>query len=95
MSGFIYILLILIGMIGLQIFLSLRSNKYVGLIIPFINLLISIFISLQFSDFFVAILVFILFMIFMVIWLGIYQACKKKIDQKKQNEIKRMKINDL
>jgi uncharacterized membrane protein YesL len=40
------LLLIIIGLIFLQIFLSKRRNKWLGLIIPFIFIIISIFASI-------------------------------------------------
>lgn len=95
MSGLALILVILTAIVILQIFLSLRSNKYLGLIFPFINLLSSIYISLLFSDMIVAILGFVVSLIPMIIWISIYHKCKKKMDKKIQNEINRMTINDL
>ena len=95
MGGFLYIILIIIAAIILQIFLSTRSNIYLGLIIPCINLAGSVFISTQFSDMFLAVLGFLFSMIPMLVWMGIYTAARRNMDKKKQNEINRMKINDL
>lgn len=95
MGGFLYIILIFIALIILQIILSLRSNKYLGWIIPCVNLIGSVFISMQFSDIFLAFLGFFISMVPMMIWLGIYTAIRRNMDKKKQNEINRMRINDL
>ncbi len=95
MVGYIFVILILSVLVVMQVFLSLRSNKYWGLIIPCINLIGSVFISVMFSDMFVAFLCFIASIIPMILWLSIYNACRKKVEKKKENEINRMRINDL
>jgi lysylphosphatidylglycerol synthetase-like protein (DUF2156 family) len=54
-----------------------------------------IFISLQFSDMLSALLGFLILLIHMAIWLFIYDACRKKLEKKKQSEMNRMRIKDL
>ena len=95
MNNFIIIISIFTAVVILQIFLSLRSNKYLGLIIPCINLLGSVFISLQFSSLLAAVLGFAISLVPIVIWIVIYAVCKENLEKKKQVEIKRMQINDL
>jgi len=95
MRSFAYILLVLTAGILLQMFLSRKDNKYLGLIIPGINLSGSVFTALLFSDRFAAILIFVISIAPMAIWLGIYTASKRKMKKKRQSEINRMRINDL
>jgi hypothetical protein len=95
MQGFVLLLLSLTGIGVLQILLSLRTSRYPGLIIPCIQLLGSVFLSMLFSDIAAALLGFIVSMIPMVLWLGIYHACRRKMGRKRQDEINRMRINDL
>lgn len=95
-------LILLAGIIILQIFLSKRENKWLGLILPIINVMFSILgvlglavygyqstteIILQLT------MVFILFNIPTIILLAIYFACREKL--KKSKEIDKMKIEDL
>jgi hypothetical protein len=73
----------------------MQPNKYFGIIIPCINILFSIAISLLFSDIITAILGFLISLVPMIIWLSIYRICRKRIEKKNQNDINRMKINDM
>lgn len=95
MGGFILIALIITAITILQVFLSTRRKKYFGLIIPCINLLCSITISLLFSDMFVAVLGFVFSVAPVVIWLSMFKACRRKINQKNNDELNKMRINDL
>jgi len=95
MRGFMVIIFFITALIGLQLFLSYRSNKLIGLIIPVLYLTGSIMFVCMLSDYLVAIGGFLILMIPMGLWLGIYKVCRKHIDQKNTYEINRMKINDL
>lgn len=95
MNSTIIVLLVMVVIMIIQVLLSIQLNKYFGLIIPCINLLCSIVISLLFSDIITAIFGFFVSFAPMVIWLGIYKICRRRMKRKNQNEINRMKINDM
>ena len=93
---------ILIGIAFLQIFLSTKENKRLGLILPGINFVISTLISLIYllnaltpdASIFIGILiVFIAYNVPTVILMAIYYACRNKY--KKKHEIDKMNIQDL
>lgn len=95
-------LILLAGIIILQIFLSKRENKWLGLILPIINVMFSILGVLGLAVFgyqsiteiiLQLTMVFILFNIPTIILLAIYFACREKL--KKSKEIDKMKIEDL
>ncbi len=94
-------LIFLIVIVGLQIFLSKKQNKWYGLVLPIISLMFS-FIGLASYAFFdqnisqiiiELIAIFIMANIPTVILLVIYFACRESI--KKDKEIDKMKIEDL
>ncbi len=94
--GVLIVVLSIAAILGvLQIILSKRQNKYLGLIIPFINLLVSVFMSVLFSDMFAAFFIFFISLLPLILWLCIYQNYRRKTDELKQSEINRMRINDL
>lgn len=93
---------VMVGGIGLQIFLSRRRNKYLGLILPLITLLLSLIVVLGNIAFFTSIstseiatvcITFILNNIPTIILLGIYYACRENLKRKK--ELEKMNILDL
>ena len=93
---------ILVGIAFLQIFLSNKENKKLGLILPGINFVISILISLIYllnaltldvSIFIGISIVFIAYNVPTVILMAIYYACRNKY--KKKHEIDKMNIQDL
>lgn len=93
---------ILVGIVFLQIFLSTKENKKLGLILPSINFVISILISLIYllnaltldvSIFIGILIVFIAYNVHTVILMSIYYACRNKY--KKKHEIDKMNIQDL
>ena len=93
---------ILVGIVFLQIFLSTKENKKLGLILPGINFVISILISLIYllnaltldvSIFIGILIVFIAYNVPTVILMSIYYACRNKY--KKKHEIDKMNIQDL
>lgn len=95
MRNIVFHFLILFILIGIQVFLSTRRNKFPGLILPTANLLGSFIFAALFSDIFSALLALVFSVIPLVIWLCIYQVCRRKLAQNSLYEIKRMKINDL
>jgi len=105
-ANLIILILILIGIAALQIFLSKKENKWLGLILPAINVLFSVIAFLgmvsgmafyggeSLGQIIIMILsVFIMFNIPTFILLAIYAACREKL--KKNREIDKMNIQDL
>lgn len=94
--GFVVVfLLILFVLIALQMFLSLRKNRFFGLALPGLNLLVSLIVCTQFSDLVVAAFGFFVTIVPMAIWLSIYSACRNRVERRHEAEINRMRINDL
>lgn len=91
---FILILLIfLVLQVVLQVFLSMQKNKWFGLIIPILYLLFAAFVST--GEIALIITAFILFLIPAIINFVIYLACRAKVKEKNNNELKKMNIQDL
>lgn len=96
------LIMFLVGVIVLQIFLSKRENKWLGLILPMINVVFSIIALLGMAfygnesvvDIIIQFLIiFLLWNIPTVILIAIYFACREKF--KKRKEIDKMNIQDL
>lgn len=94
--------LLLAGVICLQVFLSKRSNKWLGLILPIISFVISIYtiFNIYISDYmngwqiFASLAsTFAISIIPTVILLAIYFACRGKM--KNEDELQKMNIQDL
>ena len=95
MTNLIMVLIVALAIISMQVFLSLRSNKYYGLIIPGLNVICLVIIALLFTDLAIAILWFVFSIIQIGIWLGIYGLCRRKIDSQAGRTMDKMKIADL
>ena len=96
------IFLVFVGAVLLQIFLSKRDSKWLGLILPVIAFCISLVYMLNLAapsgevtaDFVLqVVLVFVLTNIPTVLLIGIYCACREKVRRKK--EMEKMNIQDL
>lgn len=91
--------IIIVLLAALQIFLSMSKNKYLGLILPAINLLIAAFMSfgnmIYTGDIAPILAAFALFLIPAAINLAIYKACREKVKEKNKQEIDKMNIQDL
>lgn len=96
------ILIIMVGAICLQIFLSKRESKWFGLILPFIAFAYSLVIVFSFAIydgmtgwnvFTFIISIFLTANIPTIILLAIYFGCREKIKRKKALE--KMNIQDL
>lgn len=92
----------LVGGILLQIFLSKKSNKFFGLILPLVSFLYSLLVMLNvivmdsmtvWEVFRVLAATFIMSNIPTIVLLVIYFTCKEKI--KKMKQIEKMNIQDL
>lgn len=95
-------ILLLVGIIILQIFLSKRENKWPGLILPIVSGILSIIpvLIIPVSDnatiaqnIILAIIVFLISNIPTIILILIYLACRQK--SKNNKEIDKMNIHDL
>lgn len=102
LPNFLASLIFLAGIIILQIFLSKRKNKWLGLVLPAINIILSIIAVLgrafygneSISQVIIqAVAVFLLWNIPTFILIAIYFACREKL--KKNKEIEKMNIQDL
>ncbi|RDY28097.1 hypothetical protein CHL78_007285 [Romboutsia weinsteinii] len=96
------LLLVLLAATVLQIILSTRQNKNLGLILPAANILFSLTAIFGFANFagsfsldviMTSLMVFFIYNIPTLILLLIYYICRKKIDSKK--DIDKMNIQDL
>ncbi len=92
-------LIFIVLLAALQIFLSMSKNKYLGLIIPAINLLVAAFMSfgnmIYTGDIAPILAAFVLFLIPAFINLAIYKACREKVKEKNKQELNKMNIQDL
>lgn len=105
MPGFLYLLYLMVFLaviILLQIFLSKRENKWIGLILPIITFLFSIFTVLSMIVYANQSTTERVFQLIMMLLLGniptasllaIYFACREKY--KKKKELDKMNIQDL
>jgi len=95
----IIVLLMFLILLVLQVFLSMQKNKWFGLILPILYVLFAAFASfgsmVYTGQITPVIMVFILFSIPAIINLVIYLACRAKVKEKNNNEIKKMNIQDL
>jgi hypothetical protein len=94
--------LLLAGIVMLQIFLSKKDNKWLGLLLPAIFLIFALLgaanaaadpAGTPFQNALSVFSVFLLYSIPSLILLAIYAACREKI--KKKRDIERMNIQDL
>ena len=93
------LIIIVVMSVVLQIFLSMRKNKYLGLVLPLINLLAAAFTSfgsmIYTGEIAPIIMTFLMLMIPAVINIAIYFACREKVNEKNKQEINKMNIQDL
>lgn len=97
----LFVLLIMVGIVVLQIFLSKRENKWAGRILPLIFFVFSLIIPLNMSAiaeptaaFWIDLILiwFIACTPALVLW-GIYLACRSS--RRNRQEIDKMNIQDL
>ncbi len=102
MTNFIAAIILLILIVLLQIFLSKNKNKFLGLILPGINILYSLLAVFGFigyenqsllSIILECIMIFIMCNIPTYVLLAIYFACRN--NSRKNSEIDKMNIKDL
>lgn len=100
----IFLLLVVAGLACLQLFLSKRPNKWVGLVLPIITFVLSLIYVLNimdtgnlWSNIVLIISTLLLANIPTVILLAIYLACRDKKDKanKKKAQLEKMNIQDL
>ncbi|KUG02418.1 hypothetical protein ASZ90_020240 [hydrocarbon metagenome] len=100
-GNLIIICLLFIGLVILQIYLSKRENKWLGLIFPSIFFLLSLmsvsgmyFYSETIREIILTVLpVFLVSNIPTIVFIGIYFACRES--RRKNKEIEKMHIQDL
>jgi Na+-translocating ferredoxin:NAD+ oxidoreductase RnfA subunit len=94
--------LLLAGIVVLQIFLSKRVNRWLGLLLPAVSVIFALLgaanvvVDPAVTPFQNALSVFSVFLLYSIpslILLAIYAACREKI--KKKKDIDRMNIQDL
>ena len=95
-------LLLFVGCIVLQIWLSLRENPYLGLILPGISLLVSVLFVLNMAvlpgdgNGTVQVLTaLVLYNIPTVIFLIIHFICRDNLRRRQKRQMERMNIQDL
>lgn len=95
----IILLAFILLLLALQIFLSMQKNKWLGLVLPVLNLLFAAFASfgnmMYTGEIAPIIMVFLMLSIPAVINYAIYLACRAKVKEKNNNEIEKMNIQDL
>ncbi|MDO4732402.1 MAG: hypothetical protein Q4B50_02655 [Bacillota bacterium] len=98
----LFLLALLLGLVFLQIFLSKKSSRVPGLILPFLSFLFGLLFPLNMAALPGISLTAMLFQLFLVFLLGniptlilllIYFLCRKKLSQGKQ--LNKMHIQDL
>ncbi len=97
----LFLLVIIVGGIFLQIFLSKKKSPFLGLILPTITFLYSLLMVLGIAAFdgltgevaMLVIAVFIISNIPTIILMGIYVGCREKI--KSESQVDKMKAQDL
>ena len=89
------IILVLLGIGGIQALLSLRKNTYMGLFIPALNVLIATIFGMMTTDYVVGYFVFVVVLLPLVLWLGIYKLCRHKTNSKAEKDMKKLRIKDL
>ncbi|HCL02133.1 MAG TPA: hypothetical protein DHW61_06890 [Lachnoclostridium phytofermentans] len=88
----LFLLVFFVGLIGLQVFLSKRKNKWLGLIFPLFCIffsVVTILLSISSSWLLIALIMNIPTIIFLVI----YFACRGQFNR--NNELEKMNILDL
>ena len=95
MANFIKIFAVFAALLLLQVFLSNRESKYPGMIIPSINLVLSVGIAALFSDYFSAFLYLTMVMIPLILWVVVYKICRKNLEKRRRDELERIRILDL
>ncbi len=93
------ILFFIIIIIIFQVFLSMRKNKWLGLILPLINILFAAFASfgsmVYTGEITPILVIFGMLSIPAIINFAIYLACREKVKEKNKQEINKMNIQDL
>ncbi len=86
----IFVIVTLILLCIAQIFLSTRNNKFWGLLMPGLNIILLIVMLITKAPKTALVSALIL-----TVFLAIYFVCRNRIKKAKISDISRMKINDL
>jgi len=99
LKNIFFLIFIVGGLAVLQVFLSLRKNKWLGLLLPVLNLLYALFASfgqMIYTGEVLPILVTCMMLsIPAIINLIIYFACREKVRERDKDELQKMNIQDL
>ena len=99
MKNIFFLIFFIGGLAVLQVFLSLRKNKWLGLILPLLNLLYAFFASfgqmLYTGDILPILVTFMMLSIPAIINMIIYFACRERVKAKNRSEIEKMNIQEL
>ncbi len=102
MKNIFFLIFFIGGLAVLQVFLSLRKNKWLGLILPLLNLLYAFFASfgqmLYTGDILPILPILVTFMMLSIpaiINMIIYFACRERVKAKNRSEIEKMNIQEL
>ncbi len=94
--GGVMILFSLITLIAIfQVVLSSQRNRYLGYVIPGLNVLVATILSMLTTDYFVAYLLFIIILLPIIIWIGIYKLCRNRVNDKARRDMKKLNIKNL
>lgn len=98
-SNISILVLIFIASLALQVFLSLQKNKWFGIVLPIIYLLLAAFVAFGLmmyqGDIAPIIIAFVLYSIPAIIHFVIYLVCRAKVKEKNNSELEKMNIQDL
>lgn len=82
-----------------QVFLSTLKNKWFGLVLPMLYLLLAVFLSfgtmIYQGEIAPIIMALIIFSIPAIINFVVYLVCRAKVKEKNNNELEKMNIQDL
>ncbi|HKL11379.1 MAG TPA: hypothetical protein VJ990_08025 [Clostridia bacterium] len=99
MTRSIFAALVILCFLALQVFLSLRKNRWLGLILPMIYafaVLALVFGNPLANSGIILILTIVVYILIPVgINLLIYFACRRRVKEKSESEIEKMNIQDL
>ncbi len=95
MGGIGMIILLFALISGIQVFLSLQKNKYLGLLLPSLNALGATLFGMMGSDYFIGYFTFVVLLLPIILWLGIYKVCRDRVKDKTESDMKKLRIKDL
>jgi len=95
MGGVIIRFILIAIIVVCQVVLSLQKNRYLGYVIPGLNILGATSLSMLTTDYFVAYLLFVIMLLPIIIWMGIYKLCRNRVHDKARREMKKLNVKNL